>query len=309
MRGHAIEARLYAEDPAAGWRPSTGTLHRIAVPGDVRVDAGVVDGDEVSAHYDPLLAKVVAHGPNRAAAARKLAAALAGASVHGLATNRDLLVRVLRSHGFAAGPHTGFLDEQPELVAPLAGPAEVATAALVAALAGSARRRATAPVQRTVPAGWRNNPSQPATATYTGPDGELTVTYRPAPVTVASATPDTVVLVDDGVRVAYRVHAVGETSYVDGPEWTVALSEVDPLPEPAAALPAGSLTAPMPGQVVAVRVAKGDRVTAGQQLLALEAMKMEHAVLAPADGVLAELRVTTGSQVDAGDVLAVIEEA
>jgi len=309
VRGHAIEARLYAEDPTAGWRPSTGTLHRIAVPGDVRVDAGVVDGDEVSAYYDPLLAKVVAHGPNRAAAARTLAAALAGASLHGLVTNRDLLVRVLRSDGFASGPHTGFLDEQPELVAPLAGPAEVATAALVAALAGSTRRRATAPVQRTVPAGWRNNPSQPATATYTGPDGDLTVTYRPAPVTVASATPDTVVLVDDGVRVAYRVHAVGATSYVDGPEWAVALSEVDPLPEPAAVVPAGSLTAPMPGQVVAVRVAKGDRVTAGQQLLALEAMKMEHAVLAPADGVLVELRVTTGSQVDAGDVLAVIEEA
>jgi propionyl-CoA carboxylase alpha chain len=309
VRGHAIEARLYAEDPAAGWRPSTGTLHRIAVPGGVRVDAGVVDGDEVSAHYDPLLAKVVAHGPSRDAAARKLAAALAAASLHGPVTNRDLLVRVLRSDGFAAGPHTGFLDEQPELVAPLAGPAEIASAALVAALAGSARRRATASVQRTVPAGWRNNPSQPATATYAGPDGELTVTYRPAPVTVASATPDAVVLVDDGVRVAYRVHAVGETSYVDGPEWTVALSEVDPLPQPTAALPAGSLTAPMPGQVVAVRVAKGDRVTAGQQLLALEAMKMEHAVSAPADGVLTELRVTTGSQVDAGDVLAVIEEA
>jgi propionyl-CoA carboxylase alpha chain len=309
VRGHAIEARLYAEDPAAGWRPSTGTLHRIAVPGDVRVDAGVVDGDEVSSHYDPLLAKVVAHGPSRDAAARKLAAALAGAQLHGLATNRDLLVRVLRSDGFAAGPHTGFLDEDPGLVAPLAGPAEVATAALVAALAGSALRRTTAPVQRRVPAGWRNNPSQPATATYTGPDGDVSVAYRPAPVTVASATPDAVVLVEAGVRVGYRVHAVGDASYVDGPGWTVALSEVDPLPEPVAALPAGSLTAPMPGQVVAVRVAKGDRVSAGQQLVALEAMKMEHAVLAPVDGVLAELRVTTGSQVDAGDVLAVIEEA
>ena len=334
VRGHAIEARLYAEDPdprgtppgtpgvldprgtppgtpgalSAGWRPSTGTLHRIAVPGDVRVDAGVVDGDAVSAHYDPLLAKVVAHGPSRAAAARKLAAALAGASLHGLVTNRDLLVRVLRSDGFAAGPHTGFLDEQPALLAPLAGPAEVATAALVAALAGSARRRASAPVQRSVPAGWRNNPSQPATATYAGPDGDVAVSYRPAPVTVVSATPDTVVLVADGVRVAYRVHTVGPMSYVDGPGWAVALGEVDPLPEPVAALPAGSLTAPMPGQVVAVRVAKGDRVSAGQQLLALEAMKMEHPVLAPTDGVLAELRVTAGSQVDAGDVLAVIEE-
>ncbi len=321
VRGHAIEARLYAEDPdprgtppgtpgvlSAGWRPSTGTLHRIAVPGGVRVDAGVVDGDAVSAHYDPLLAKVVAHGPSRAAAARKLAAALAGTSLHGLVTNRDLLVRVLRSDGFAAGPHTGFLDEQPELRAPLAGPAEVATAALVAALAGSARRRASAAVQRSVPAGWRNNPSQPATATYAGPDGDVTVSYRPAPVTVVSATPDTVVLVEDGVRVGYRVHAVGPMSYVDGPGWAVALGEVDPLPEPVAALPAGSLTAPMPGQVVAVRVAKGDRVSAGQQLLALEAMKMEHPVLAPSHGVLAELRVTTGSHVDAGDVLAVIEE-
>jgi len=175
-------------------------------------------------------------------------------------------------------------------------------------LAGSARRRASAPVQGSVPAGWRNNPSQPATATYAGPDGDVTVSYRPAPVTVVSATPDTVVLVADGVRVAYRVHGVGPVSYVDGPGWAVALREVDPLPEPVAALPAGSLTAPMPGQVVAVWVAKGDRVSAGQQLLALEAMKMEHPVLAPTDGVLAELRVTAGSQVDAGDVLAVIEE-
>jgi propionyl-CoA carboxylase alpha chain len=318
--GHAIEARLYAEDPdprgtprgtpgpaSAGWRPSTGTLHRIAVPGDVRVDSGVVDGDEVSAHYDPLLAKVVAHGPTRAAATRTLAAALAGAQLHGVATNRDLLVRVLRSPGFAAGPHTGFLDEHPQLRAPLAGPAEVATAALVAALAGSARRRAGATVQRTLPAGWRNNPSQPATATYCGPDGEVTVAYRPAPVTVAAATADEVVLVEDGVRTAYRVHAVAGTSYVDGPGWSVTLSEVDPLPAPVSALPAGSLTAPMPGQVVAVRIGPGDRVAAGQQLLALEAMKMEHAVLAPADGVVAELRVAPGSQVDAGDVLAVID--
>jgi propionyl-CoA carboxylase alpha chain len=309
VHGHAIEARLYAEDPGADWRPSTGVLHRIAVPGDVRVDAGVVDGDVVSPHYDPMLAKVVAHGPSRTAAARALAAALAGASLHGLVTNRDLLVRVLRSDGFAAGPDTGFLADHPELLAPLAGPAEVETAALVAALGAAERRRSTARVQRALPAGWRNNPSQPATATYAGPDGDVTVSYRPAPVTVAAATPDEVVLVDGGVRTAYRVHAVGGMSYVDGPGWTVALSEVDPLPEPVAALPAGSLTAPMPGTVVAVLVGKGDRVGAGQPLVTLEAMKMEHAVVAPADGLVAELRVAAGAQVGADDVLAVIEEA
>jgi propionyl-CoA carboxylase alpha chain len=309
VRGHAIEVRLYAEDPAADWRPSTGTLHRLAIPGDLRLDSGVVDGDEVTPHYDPMLAKLVAHAPTRAAAARSLAAALAGAEIHGLTTNRDLLVRILRSAGFAAGPDTGFLAEHPELRAPLAGPAEVETAALVAALAAARRRRVAAPVQRTLPAGWRNNPSQPATATYAGPDGAVTVTYRPAPVPVATAGPDAVTLVEDGVRRTYRVRAVGAVSFVDGPEWSVTLSEVDPLPAPVTVLPTGSLTAPMPGTVVAVRVAKGDRVAAGQPLLALEAMKMEHAVLAPADGVVAELRVTPGSQVDAGDVMAFIEES
>ncbi|HST67776.1 MAG TPA: biotin carboxylase N-terminal domain-containing protein [Mycobacteriales bacterium] len=297
--GHAIEARLYAEDPAADWRPSTGVLTRFDIPGDVRVDAGVRAGDEVGPHYDPLLAKVVAHAPTRAAAARALAAALAGARVHGLTTNRDLLVRVLRSDGFAAGPDTAFLSAQPALLAPLAGPDDIRTAALVAALAAAARPRG---VLGTLPAGWRNSRSQPATAAYRGPDGVVEVTYRPVDG-VVSATPERVVLVRDGVRTAYRV----DGSTVDGPGWTVALSEVDPLPEPVPAVPAGSLVAPMPGLVVAVHAAQGDRVSAGQPLLALEAMKMEHTVLAPADGVLAELRVGPGTQVDAGGILAVIE--
>jgi len=303
VTGHAIEARLYAEDPGADWRPSTGVLTRFDIPGDVRVDAGVRAGDEVGPHYDPLLAKVVAHAPTRAAAIRKLAAALGRSRVHGLTTNRDLLVRVLRSDGFAAGPDTAFLSsDHPSLLAPLAGPSEVRTAALVAALAASARRRREARVLGTLPAGWRNNPSQPATATYQGPDGPIEVTYRPADG-VVSATPAEVVLVRDGVRTTYRV----DGSIVDGPGWMVALSEVDPLPEPVASVPAGSLTAPMPGLVGAVHAAVGDRVRAGKPLLALEAMKMEHTVLAPADGVLAELRVGPGTQVDAGEIVAVIE--
>jgi propionyl-CoA carboxylase alpha chain len=320
VRGHAIEVRLYAEDPAAGWRPSTGAVHRLAVPGvdvtfaagradrGLRLDAGVVDGDEVSPHYDPMLAKLVAWAPTREEATRRLADALARATLHGVTTTRDLLVRVLRHPAFgAAETDTGFLDRHPEVLAPLAGPEQVREAALATALASSARRRAAAPVLRTLPAGWRNNPSQPATAAYDGPDGTVEVTYRPASRTVVSATPDRVVLERDTVRSTYEVHAVGTVSFVDGPGWSVVLSEVDPLPEPAQALPTGSLTAPMPGLVLAVRVAKGDRVAAGQPLLTLEAMKMEHPVRAPAEGTVTELRVTAGSQVDAGDVLAVVE--
>ena len=313
--GHAIEVRLYAEDPAAGWRPSTGTLHRIAVPGvdatfggrGLRLDAGIEDGGAVSPYYDPMLAKLIAWAPTRPEAVRRLASALSRAELHGIATNRDLLVRVLRHPAFAAGDtDTGFLDAHPEVFAPLAGAAEVEEAALAAALAASARRRATAAVLRTVPAGWRNNPSQPATAAYAGPDGTVEVTYRPPPCTVATATPTQVVLERDGIRRSCLVHAVGPVSYVDGPGWAVALSELDPLPEPVTALPPGSLTAPMPGLVLAVHVVAGDRVSAGQPVLSLEAMKMEHTLAAPADGTLTELLVAAGSQVDAGAVLAVV---
>lgn len=109
--GHAVEARLYAEDPAQDWRPQTGVLHTLALPGEVRVDTGFTDGDTVGIHYDPMLAKVVAHAPTRAEAVRTLAHALAGARIHGLTTNRELLVRSLRHPEFTAGQlDTGFFE-------------------------------------------------------------------------------------------------------------------------------------------------------------------------------------------------------
>jgi propionyl-CoA carboxylase alpha chain len=183
LRGHAIEARLYAEDPTAGFLPQTGVVHRFEVPGvgggaggwGVRVDAGVADGSVVGVHYDPLLAKVVAHAPTREEAARMLAAALSGARLHGIVTNRDLLVGVLRSASFLSGAtDTAFLDRHPpaELAAAggslggrggAVGPAELSAVQLhaaAAALAAQAERRATATVYPAVPSGWRNNPSQ-----------------------------------------------------------------------------------------------------------------------------------------------------
>jgi propionyl-CoA carboxylase alpha chain len=320
VRGHAIEARLCAEDPAAGHRPAAGPVHRFAVPADaafavpptygLRLDSGVESGSVVAGHYDSMLAKVIAWAPTRAEAARRLAAALAAAELHGPATNRDLLVRVLRHPAFqAAETYTDFLDRH-DVAAPLADKDEVDRCALAAALAAAARRHGTARVLGTLPAGWRNLRSQPAAATFDGPYGQVSTAYRPVPdgTRVIAATPAAVVLEVDGVRLGYRIHAVGDRSYVDGPGGSAVLTAVDPLPDPRAALAPGSLTAPMPGTVLRVAVEAGARVRAGQVLMTLEAMKMEHAIAAPADGVVSTVAVAAGSHVDAGSVLAVVEE-
>ncbi|MFG3598476.1 ATP-binding protein [Micromonospora chersina] len=340
--GHAIEVRLCAEDPAQGFRPATGTLHRFAIPGvagefnptkGLRLDSGVVDGSAVSVHYDSMLAKLVAWAPTRTEAARALAGALARAELHGVATNRDLLVRVLRSREFgAAEADTSFLERHEEVFAPLLAADQLPLVALAAALAGAAGRRAAAPVLAGLPSGWRNVPAFPQVTRFAGPDGEIEVRYRldhtgtladwsvspaaasttqdgSAPdVTVVEAAPDRVVLDVDGTRRAFRVHRVGAEVFVDGPDGAATLTELPRFPLPTAELAAGSLLAPLPGAVTRVHVEVGQRVAAGDLLLTLEAMKLEHPVLAPTDGVVAELPVPAGGQVDTGAVLAVVTE-
>ncbi|WP_235538993.1 acetyl-CoA carboxylase biotin carboxylase subunit [Nocardioides sp. Soil796] len=171
ITGHAVEARLYAEDPLQQFLPQTGTLDTFdlgQVPG-VRIDSGVEVGSSVSQYYDPMVAKVIAWAPDRQEAIRKLSAALANARIHGLVTNRDLLVRILRHPEFVAGhTDTGFLTRHPavDLGRPLAGPDAQRLHAVVATLALVERKRAGASVQRTVPAGWRNNRSQPQTISF-----------------------------------------------------------------------------------------------------------------------------------------------
>ena len=329
--GAAIEARLYAEDPAAGWRPRSGTVRRFAVPAadvefdllprpGVRLDAGVVDGSVIGISYDPMLAKVIAWAPTRAEAAARLAAALAGARVHGLVTNRDLLVRTLRHPEFLAGrTDTAFFDRVglDSLAAPLAGPDELALAALAGALAGAAARRRDARVLGKLPSGWRNVPSQPQRVAFALGDQEVEVGYRYArhgvvvdgrdDVVVLSATPDEVVLEVAGVEQRLAVVLDGDTVDVDGDGWAVSLRALPRHPDAAAVVAEGSLVAPMPGTVAAVHVAAGEKVAAGQPLLVLEAMKMQHPVVAPAAGVVGSLDVVVGAQVEAGAVLAVIE--
>ncbi len=299
-RGHAIEARLYAEDPRNNWAPSTGPLHRFEIPEGVRVDAGVESGSVVSAYYDPMLAKVIAWAPAREYAARRLADALRRSRLHGVVTNRDLLVRLLRADAFLAGDtDTGFLDRDRCLFDPLLDTDGVTRAAHAAALHGAWLRRQAAPVLADLPVGWRNNPTSRPSVTYDGPHGPVTVEYtgaHPSPVTVTT----------DGVNRSFEVTVLGDTSYVDGPDGSVTLVERPRFGTTSAEVPAGSLLAPMPGAVGRIEVAVGQPVLAGDLLLTLEAMKLEHAVHAPADGVVVELTVTVGTQVEPGTVLAVI---
>ncbi|MGW4318092.1 acetyl/propionyl/methylcrotonyl-CoA carboxylase subunit alpha [Streptomyces sp. NPDC004684] len=305
-RGHAIEARLYAEDPARDWAPQTGVLHRLAVPGGVRLDTGYGDGDTIGVHYDPMLAKVVAHAPTRAEALRRLAGALERAAVHGPVTNRDLLVRSLRHPEFAtARMDTGFYDRH---LAELTEPAPDPYAPLAAALADACGRSRFG--------GWRNVPSQPQIKRYLMAGEEHEARYRHTRDGLAADTDDVrvvhadahlVVLEVGGVQRRFEVARHGDQVHVGG----TALTVLPRFPDPAAQRAPGSLLAPMPGTVVRVAegLAEGARVEAGQPLLWLEAMKMEHKITAPATGTLTTLHATPGRQVEVGALLAVVAES
>ncbi|MFF2568458.1 biotin carboxylase N-terminal domain-containing protein [Streptomyces sp. NPDC058084] len=309
-RGHAIEARLYAEDPASGWTPQTGLLHALEFPTGpgLRVDTGYVSGDTVGVHYDAMLAKVVVHAPSRAAAARALARALERARLHGPATNRDLLVASLRHPDFTDPGRlgTGFYEQHlAELTGP---PADEAPAAVAAALADAARGTSR------FGGGWRNLRSQDETKVY----GAHEVRYRPTReggyevtsppgIRAVAVSPDRVRLDIDGVVRDFEVARHGDTAYVGRHRLAVAPRFPDPREQTAP----GSLLAPMPGTVVRVAegLAVGDPVEAGQPLLWLEAMKMEHRVVAPASGTLTALHAAPGRQVEVGALLAVVQPA
>ena len=329
INGHAIEARLYAEDVAAGFLPTSGPIHRLRVPlGDgIRVDAGFEDGSVVSTFYDAMLAKVIAWGPTRGDAARRLAEALATAQVHGVTTNRDLLVRVLRHEEFLSGKtDTGFLQRHDpvELSAPSADEQSRRQHAVAAALAGQAERRAQARVLAKLPSGWRNVRSALETTKFDDADGTLEVGYAIfgsrivaeldgnrevlSDVELLSASADRVELSVGGVRRRFDTQRVGDTWYVDSALGASAFHELPRFPMPEIKTAAGSLVAPMPGTVVRVEAEAGDRVEAGATIIVIEAMKMEHQIRAPHGGTLAEVRVEVGTQVDTGEVLAVVDE-
>jgi 3-methylcrotonyl-CoA carboxylase alpha subunit len=333
QRGHAIEVRLYAEDPASGFLPQAGRLVDFHVPEDegVRLDTGVRAGDEVSIHYDPMIAKVVAYGATRAEATRRLVRTLERASVQGLASNRALLVRILEHPAFAAGElDTHFLDRHfAGTLSEPADPARERLAAIAAMMVAHEDHAASREVVSGVPNGFRVNFSVPQTVTYTLGDRSLTLAYRSrgkgrfdvaldaasqgsesrAVRLVSWAAPRLVLEDHDGHRHTLRV-VVDEAAsafYVHGLRGSVALVERPRFPEPGAEDVAGGCVAPMPGRIVQVLATEGQAVARGAVLLILEAMKMEHSVVAAVDGVVTRLAVQAGEQVEGGQILAVVE--
>lgn len=316
-QGHAIEARVYAEDPANGFLPTTGPvlLWRPPAGEGIRVDSGIRSGDEVAVHYDPLLAKIIAHGATRAESAARLWRALEQTVLLGLTTNRRWLAGVLRHPAFEDGAtDTRFLEEHTIDDQPLTGEAILA---LIAATC--ARWRADSAGG---PGYWRNNPGRPAPYRFgiDGRDVDVHLTPQPrvtdrwtARVSLDDATHDVILnelggpdmtITVDGLRqrVALALHEDAWWVQADG--GAIRLEARPLLPEPQTAAGAGgSLRAPMPGTVLAVLVEVGQAIDAGQPLMLLEAMKMEHTIRAAGGGVVDVVYFAAGDRVGADELL------
>ena len=337
--GHAIEARLYAEDPAEGFRPAGGSVHALAVPG---VDSafglpsglggqeswpgrscGSTPGSSRARSSPPtttpMLAKVIAWAPTPRRR-RQTTCRRAGGNADRRPGHqpRPAGRRAARSLVHRRRADTSLLDGYDfAALVPAESACRVSAAAAAVAVAAANRRDAGAVA--TLPGGWRNVVSQPQLTSFSGPRGRIDVRYHwtRSGITIADAdadagpavvafAPEQVTLEVAGVRYRFEVTRAGDAIWVDSALGSVRLALLDRLPAPEPVTESGSLIAPMPGSVTRIAAGPGDRVLAGQLVLVLEAMKMEHQIVAPASGVLAELRVGSGAQVNAGDVLAIV---
>ena len=357
--GHAIEVRVVAEDPAAGWMPSTGRIDRFDIGSGVRVDTGVRAGSVISSDYDSLVAKVIAHAPTRPGAARQLARALRTSQITGIRTDLDTLVAICTEADFlAADTPTAYLDEHPAVVTPL-GPSGNDRVALLlgAVFALEFEHRSTDRGAPFAPSGWRNLRTQGQRQVWTEVTGEhlhveytLSQAWQPGGGMLQTATvrlgpwpePDEAgaLSADDRPELAVRLleRAAGhQTVEIDGRRQVVDTDVVHPMigldDDGVGAVTvhvrssAGALTltraprfllhdaesatggpiSPLPGTVIAVHVAAGDVVVDGQLLMVVEAMKMEHKIVASGDATVAEVRFAVGDRVDTGELLVALE--
>ena len=324
FNGSAIEARLYAEDPEGGFLPATGTLRAFAPAPEPRVrwDSGVEEGSVVSVNFDPMLAKVIAHGPTRADAAGRLARALERLHLGGVVTNRDFLAATLRSPAFLAGDTTtDFIDRIAPQRALSLDDRAMKRAAVAAALWAQAVNRESVAVLAGMPSGWRNSRMPYEHVSFGVGDRVVDVSYQmqrdcsflitgSEPGTshhgvVHSWDPESIDIAIDGRRWSARITRHDDVVYVQVPQGTVALTRHPRFKARGDGSGGGSggIAAPMPGVVLDVRCAVGDVVSARQVLVVLEAMKMEHHVKASVEGVVAEVRVKPGDQVENGVLL------
>jgi propionyl-CoA carboxylase alpha chain len=322
MTGWAIEARLCAEDPSTGFLPATGTMAAFE-PADeprVRWESGVVAGSRVTVDFDPLLAKVIAHGPSRHEAATTLARALERLHLGGVSTNRDFLAATLRHPGFLSGDTTTDFIERYEPARSLEpSDDELWRAAVCGALWIQGANRAHAPVLKVVPSGWRNArlPRQRVSLRYG--ERELDVDYQVrrdgsfdlgdgSRARVHHWSELEIDLELDGWRAGSRVTRHGDALYVQCSRGTLDFTVVPLFVVPGAEPVHGGLVAPMPGLVSDVRVAPGQAVESGETLIVMEAMKMEHVITAPHAGTVGEVLVLVGQQVSSGAVLLTLDE-
>ena len=325
--GAAIEVRLYAEDPSAGFLPQSGKVVDWNLPAaeGLRVDSGVETGSDVGIHYDPMLAKIITSGESRDIALQRMRRALRTLSVQGLTTNREFLLRVLDHPAFVAGEiDTHFIDRHlGDGLLDQAPASDAERAALVAALAEQQSGELERELVPNVPSGWRNNFHTPQWVEYAFGESDIRVEYRHLgenrfSVWLADVEHDVRVIsweepyltFEDGPhRQCARVVIDGERIFVHAAGFDASLRRKPRFPDKSLAIPAGGCVAPMPGKVIELRVAEGDAVRAGQVLLIMEAMKMEHTVTAPHDGTVAQVSVAAGDQVEADALLAVVDQA
>jgi propionyl-CoA carboxylase alpha chain len=337
VNGHAIEVRVVAEDPAQGWLPSTGVLQAFDFPGEVRVDTGVRAGSVVSSNYDSLLAKVIAHAPARVVAAAALSRSLRGSSIAGVQTNVRALAAILDEPDYlAARTFTAYLDEHPEVLTAGAPEGDDGIALLLGAVfATEQRERESNSRTAFAPSGWRNlhTRGQRQQWASVGADNARTewVEYTlhgntatvllgdpPTPDETGALTPDTrarrqvrllargadlQVIELDGCRRAVHVKLDDDAAYASSAAGSIAWQQVPRFVDHAATEAAGGPRCPLPGTVVAVHVAAGDTVEEGACLMVVEAMKMEHKIIAAAAAVVEEVRFAVGDRVDEGDLL------
>ena len=309
--GHAIEARLYAEDPGNNFLPATGTLHVWEPPeiAGVRVDSGVEEGTEVGVHYDPLLAKVIAHAHDRESAINKLVFALKSFAAQGVVTNREFLIDVLEHEDFRQGrAHTGWQLATASRSADAAKTAlsdEVFAAVTAAYIehVEHARRR----ILPSIPVRYRNNPYSSPAIKFEISGRELSAPVSGAKVEILKVSPDGVAALVDGIRHQFWIQEHGSHYYVRTRTAQRTLTRMPRYPRRLGASSQESANSPMPGQVLRILVSEGQRVKAGDPLVALEAMKMEQTIKAAHQGVVKAILVKPGQMVAPGQMLVEIQ--